>query len=94
MDNLRITISSITGSSPYNVYLCQSSVNDCFYVKTISNTPYIFDIPKPFDNNVVYLLKIIDNNNNIIIGESTLVPTPSVTPTNTPTVTPSIIFGN
>jgi hypothetical protein len=88
MDNLRITISGITGSSPYNIYLCQTSIDDCFYVKTITNTPYAFDIPKPFDNNISYYLKVIDNNNKIITSQSTINPTP--TPTATITPTPSI----
>jgi hypothetical protein len=92
MENLKVFINGLTGDSPYHVYICQSSINECYYIDTISGTTYNFDIPKPFDNNTSYFLKVIDGNQNTIIGAANLPPTPSITPTITPTIsiTPTI----
>jgi hypothetical protein len=66
MVNIKVSINGITGQSPYDIYVCQSSINDCIYINTISGTTYSFDLPKPFDNNVEYILKVIDNNGRMI----------------------------
>jgi hypothetical protein len=66
MVNIRVGINGITGQSPYDIYVCQSNINDCIYINTISGTTYSFDLPKPFDNNVQYILKVIDNNGRVI----------------------------
>ena len=66
MVNIKVSINGITGQSPYDIYVCQSSINDCIYINTISGTTYSFDLPKPFDNNVEYVLKVIDNNGRVI----------------------------
>jgi len=66
MVNIKVNINGITGQSPYDIYVCQSSINDCIYINTISGTTYSFDLPKPFDNNVEYILKVIDNNGRVI----------------------------
>jgi hypothetical protein len=66
MVNIKVSINGITGQSPYDIYVCQSSINDCIYINTISGTTYSFDLPKPFDNNVEYILKVIDNNGRVI----------------------------
>jgi hypothetical protein len=57
---LTITISSITGTSPYNVYLCEGDGTGCFYINQISSTPYTFDIPAPYDTSTSYMVKIVD----------------------------------
>jgi len=61
-------------------------------VNTITGTTHNFDIPKPFDNNTSYFLKVIDNNENVIIGFMGITPTPTRTKTITPTasITPTI----
>ena len=66
MFNIKVNINGITGQSPYDVYVCQSSINDCIYINTISGTTYSFDLPKPFDNNLQYIVKVIDNNGRVI----------------------------
>jgi hypothetical protein len=66
--SVEVTINSITGQSPYDVYICQSSGVGCIYISTISGTPYSFDIPSPYDGEDEYMLKIIDNNSCIISG--------------------------
>jgi hypothetical protein len=50
------------------VYICQGDVNNCYYVKTILDNTDEFDVPKPFDNGISYIVKVIDDNQNIIIG--------------------------
>jgi len=66
MTNIIVEIFGITGQSPYDIYICQPTINDCIYINTISETTYSFDLPKPIDNNIQYLVKIIDNNNRLI----------------------------
>lgn len=65
---IKVTIDSITGTSPYDVYICQPNGSSCFYITTITSVPYQFDIPEPYNNSSLYMLKIIDNFNCIITG--------------------------
>ena len=65
---IQVSIYTITGQSPYDVYICQSGGTNCFYITTISSTPYIFDIPAPYNTSSSYMLKIIDTNNCTISG--------------------------
>ena len=94
---LQVTISSITGESPYDIYICQTGGTSCFYMTTISSVPYIFDIPSPYNTSDAYMLKIIDNNGCTITGIEPVTTcsnvTPTITPTNTvtPSVTPSCV---
>jgi hypothetical protein len=69
---VKVTINSITGQSPYDIYICQSGGTNCFYISTISITPYVFDIPAPYNTSSSYMLKIIDTNNCIISGTTTV----------------------
>jgi hypothetical protein len=66
MTNVSVKIFGITGQSPFDVYICQPTINDCIFINTISGTTYSFDLPKPIDNNIQYIVKVIDNNNRII----------------------------
>lgn len=69
---LQVTINSITGQSPYDVYICQTGGTGCFYISTISSAPYVFDIPPPYDSSTVYMLKVIDNIGCVITGIETV----------------------
>ena len=71
---VQVTISSITGQSPYDIYICQTGGTSCFYMTTISSVPYIFDIPAPYNTSSSYMLKIIDNNQCVITGVSEVIP--------------------
>ena len=84
---IQVTISSITGQSPYDIYICQTGGTSCFYMTTISSVPYIFDIPAPYNTSDAYMLKIIDNNGCVITGIEPVTTCPDVTPTITPTNT-------
>lgn len=63
-----VTINNIVGQSPYDVYICQEDGTGCFYISTISSTPYNFQIPEPFNNLNVYMLKVIDDKGCVITG--------------------------
>ena len=70
---VQVTINSITGQSPYDIYICQSGGTGCFYITTVSTIPYVFDIPAPYDVSSSYMLKIIDSNNCVITGTQNVV---------------------
>ena len=91
---VQVTINSITGSSPFNIFICQSNGSGCFYVSTISSFPYIFEVPPPYNTSGSYIVKAIDSVGCSITGFTyapsptptpTQTPTPTLTPTNTPT---------
>jgi hypothetical protein len=71
---IKVTISDITGASPYDVYICQVDGTSCFYIDTVSDIqlPFEFDIPAPNNTATQYMLKVIDNNNCTITGTSTV----------------------
>ncbi len=71
--SINVNISSIVGTSPFDIYICQTGGTGCFYINTIETTSYSFDIPQPYDTNTSYMLKIIDNNNCIISGITTVI---------------------
>ena len=69
---VQVTISNVTGQTPYDVYVCQTNGSSCFYITTTSIIPYVFDIPAPYNNLPAYMLKLIDGNNCIISGTTTV----------------------
>ena len=58
----QITINTISGVQPYDVYICDDPVTTCIYVNTISTVPYVFNIPTLLDGQSSYNLKIVDDN--------------------------------
>ena len=71
---LQVTINDITGVTPFDIYICQSDGTGCFYMTTISSTPYVFDIPVPYDTSTEYMLKVVDRNGCIITGIESAAP--------------------
>jgi hypothetical protein len=67
----QITINGITGTSPYNIYVCDTPTN-CVYINTINSTPYTFNVPTILSDLVSYNLKVVDSDNCISI--TTLTP--------------------
>ena len=57
-----ITINNITGSTPFNLSLCDNPVTVCVYVATISTLPYSFEIPTILQSQDDFNLKVEDNN--------------------------------
>ena len=58
-----ITITSITGISPYDVYVCDTGYTTCIYVSTIvpAQLPYQFQLPFVQEGMNPIGLKIVDN---------------------------------
>jgi|688.fasta_scaffold69410_2 hypothetical protein len=58
-----IQINSITGTSPYNIYVCDITLNYCFLVSgsTAINPVVRFAVPPPLDNVTEVILKIVDS---------------------------------
>ena len=60
----QITINSITsGTSPYDVWICNSCSGTCVYVATTNTIPYSFTLPTVYETYPTYVVKIIDSNN-------------------------------
>jgi hypothetical protein len=57
-----ITINDITGSTPFNIFLCDNPVTVCVYVDTISTLPYSFQIPTILESQDDFNLKVEDDN--------------------------------
>jgi hypothetical protein len=91
---IQTTIYSLSGTSPFDVYICQFNLTGCFYIDTITSgdIPYTFTIPAPYDTAESYCVKVVDNQGCVISGCSVVNPTPTPTNTVTPTktVTPSV----
>lgn len=91
----QITINTISGSSPYDIYVCD--VNQYYCELVISGVtsvppPITFTAPSAFTYSPTVLIKIIDSSGcttTQIYSCASQTPTPSVTqtPTNTPTIT-------
>jgi len=67
-----ITINGLTGTSPFDVYLCDNPITTCVYIDTISSTPYDFNVPLPLESQDDFNIKVIDDNGCEII--TTLTP--------------------
>lgn len=69
-----ITINNVSGVTPYDVYICDTSEINCIYIDTVSagNLPTNFDVPSIVEGQSSYILKIIDDNNCVI--KETLTP--------------------
>ena len=58
----QITINSLSGASPYDIYLCDNPISTCVYITTTSTLPYVFDVPSIMESQTSFNLKMIDNN--------------------------------
>ena len=85
-----ITITSITGTSPYQVYVCNVLGANCSYVGSATTMPYTVVLPAMYNSAPAVMIKVIDANNceTFIISPCTTQPTPVPTATPIPTPTP------
>lgn len=64
---LEIEISGVTGTPDYDVYLCNTPLNNeppmCVYIDRFSSIPFTFTVPSILEGNPSYILKIKDSNN-------------------------------
>lgn len=83
-----VTISSIYGTPPFQVYLCDSRLTTCILSTTIggiNELPVSVNLPTILINVNDLIIKIIDGNNCQSFQKyGCITPTPSVTPTATP----------
>lgn len=66
-----ITINAITGTSPYYVYLCDSTQTTCVYITSITSSqiPYSFEPPLLMQSYENYVVRVIDSNPCEIISD-------------------------
>jgi hypothetical protein len=63
---INLEINAITGTSPYDIYICDTSLSNCIYISTITTLdltpgPYPFPIPLIYQNTTNLVLKIVDD---------------------------------
>lgn len=63
-----ITINNISGSTPFDVYVCDTGYTTCIYVSTITSgdLPYTFEIPPVYNTLTNFVVRVIDDNNCLI----------------------------
>ncbi len=63
-----ITLSSVSGSSPFDIYVCDTGFTACIYVDTVNfgDIPYTFLIPQIYSTLSNIVVKVVDNNECII----------------------------
>ena len=60
---IQITINSVTsGTSPYDIWVCDTCYGTCQYIDTTSTIPYTFTLPAIYETYSSYVVKIIDDN--------------------------------
>lgn len=72
----QITINSISGVSPYDVYLCDNPLTTCIWIDTIisSQLPYVFDVPSIMESQTSFNIKVVDDNNCTVIDSPATCP--------------------
>jgi hypothetical protein len=69
----QITISSLSGSPPFDVYTCDTGFTSCIYINTIGlgQIPYVFNLPFIMEDMESYIVKVVDRNNCMVTRELT-----------------------
>lgn len=83
-----VEIISFTGTTPAQVYYCDSFSANCVFVASVTTFPYTFVVPSPYDN-TNFIVKVTDAQNCTILEYVYIIPSPTPTTTNTPFLTPS-----
>lgn len=86
-----VTITGLSGTSPYDIYICDVSNTLCLFITglTISPPTYSFNVPYPLNTTGSLLIKIIDGNGCERFEYYTCIsPTPTTTPLPSPTPLP------
>ena len=58
-----VQINSLSGTAPFDLYVCDQTISYCFFVASISGSQYTFNVPHPLDSTTPIILKVIDANN-------------------------------
>lgn len=69
-----ITINNISGSTPFDVYVCDTGYTSCIYVSTITSgeLPYTFEIPPVYSSLTDFIVKVVDDNNCVVTDTVTV----------------------
>jgi hypothetical protein len=69
-----ITVSSITGSTPFDIYLCMTGGTPCYFIDRITtgDLPYRFSVPTPIQELSGYDLRVTDAVGCIITGTTSI----------------------
>jgi hypothetical protein len=64
----QITITTLSGLPPFDVYTCDTGYTTCIYIDTIgsSSIPYSFNVPQIMENMSAWGIKVVDSNNCIL----------------------------
>lgn len=60
---VNIDINGITGTSPFNIFLCDINETPCYYITQVSSFPFSFQVPPPINTYTSFILKVVDVNN-------------------------------
>jgi hypothetical protein len=66
-----ITVSNIiSGSTPFDIYLCMTGGTPCYYITQIGSgdLPYDFAVPTPLSEKLGYCLRVVDSDGCVITG--------------------------
>lgn len=69
---ISIVINDLSGTTPYDIYLCDNTSTTCVYIDRISSSPYEFEVPKIFVKLPDVNLKIVDSSGCEITSNLTL----------------------
>ena len=58
----QITITTISGTPPFDVYVCDQTITYCFFVLSLTGGTTSFSVPPPLDQANPIVLKIYDSN--------------------------------
>lgn len=69
-----ITINNISGTTPFDVYVCDTGYTSCVYVSTITSgeLPYTFEIPPVYSSLTDFIVKVVDDNNCVVTDTVTV----------------------
>jgi len=89
----QIQINSISGTSPFDIYMCDIGLTQCVYLQTETSPTYPIAItfPPTLEGATSFIIKIIDANGcELFYPYTQPTPTPTSSNTPTPTVTPTV----
>jgi hypothetical protein len=69
-----ITINNISGTTPFDVYVCDTGYTSCIYVSTITSgeLPYTFEIPPVYSSLTNFIVKVVDDNDCVVTDTVTV----------------------
>jgi hypothetical protein len=87
----QISITGVTGTPPYSITVCDTSLVYCYLITGSTTIPptFTFDVPPPLDVADSVIVKVMDSNGCELFYPYSCPPTPTPTPSYTPTPTPT-----